>query len=214
MQQSMVVTERRPMRPVSSRVRLLLLPVAIAGAIVAALLAFGGSGGDVVTVSSNGDPTESHWVVPVSDLPVADGEFSLEDLDAGASAAGPLHQLIRGRGIDATGTEVLVSGYWWRVSESDDWTSSGVLTQPIEPSGITHILREIPSVHKITDPDDLELIWIIDWANESWPTAYVLEYDATDGGRLSIDIRATNGGTILEDAAEQPNVTVTRLTSG
>ncbi len=194
------------MRPISSRVRLLLWPVAIAGAIVAALLALGGSGGDF---------TENQWIVPLSELPGADGEVSLEDLGVRASAAGPLHQMISGRGVDDTGAEALVSGYWWRVSESDDWTSSGVLTEPIEPSGITYILREIPSVHNITDPNDLEKIWYVGYANESWQTeSFSLEYDAVDGSRLSVELSSHNGGTILKDAADQPNVTVTRLSYG
>ncbi len=210
----MVVAGYRPLWSFRSRTRLALIAVAFAAAIVVGLFVFGDSGGDMVTVSSGGESLGARWVVPVSDLPVAEGEFQMEELGHLASAAGPLHQLYSGRGFDGTGVEVLVSGFWWRVIESDEWTSSGILTGPIDPSGITYIVREIPSVHKITDPDDLELIWIVNWANESWPTAYVLEYDATDGGRLSIDIRATSGGTILENAAEQPNVTVTRLPSG
>ena len=213
MQQSTLVTEHRRPRSANSRVRLILLPVAIVGAVAAALLALGGNGGDVVSVSSSGVFSENQWLIPVSELPIAAGEIHLEDLREVGRAAGPLHQKISGRGVDDTGAEVLVSGYWWRVSESDDWTSSGVLAESIERSGITYILRQIPTMHETAAPTDLEMIWYVDYANESWQTeSFSLDYDGIDGSRLSVELSSHNGGTMLKDAANQPNVTVTQLT--
>ena len=87
MQHSAAVAGHRQLRSFRSLTRLALVPVAIFAAIMAGLFVFGGSGGDIVSVSSTGDFTETQWFVPVSDLPAAANEIRLDNLRFGGISA-------------------------------------------------------------------------------------------------------------------------------